>query len=126
MHETGVLTALFPELAQIDCLVIRDFYHRYTVDEHTLVAIQNVCAVRDAEDAPQRSFARSAGGSHRARRRCCSRCCFTIPAKASRTKATWTRPCAWLPGAMERIRMPAQERDTVLFLIGGTWNCRPS
>ena len=25
----------------IECLVIRDFYHRYTVDEHTLVAMQN-------------------------------------------------------------------------------------
>ena len=31
----------FPELERIDCLVIRDFYHRYTVDEHTLVAMQN-------------------------------------------------------------------------------------
>ena len=42
MHETGLLTALFPELRQIECLVVRDFYHRYTVDEHTLVAIQTV------------------------------------------------------------------------------------
>ncbi len=41
MHETGVLTACFPELEQIECLVVRDFYHRYTVDEHTLVAIES-------------------------------------------------------------------------------------
>ena len=42
MHDTGVLVALFPELAQMECLVVRDFFHRYTVDEHTLVAIQNL------------------------------------------------------------------------------------
>jgi [protein-PII] uridylyltransferase len=44
MQESGVLTAVFPELEAIDCLVIRDFYHRYTVDEHTLVAMQNLAA----------------------------------------------------------------------------------
>ncbi len=38
MHETGALAALFPEWAAAECLVIRDFYHRYTVDEHTLRA----------------------------------------------------------------------------------------
>ena len=46
MHETGVLTALFPEFEQIECLVIRDFYHRYTVDEHTLVTMQNLWSLR--------------------------------------------------------------------------------
>lgn len=40
MHATGVLGALFPEWRRIECLVVRDFYHRYTVDEHTVRAIQ--------------------------------------------------------------------------------------
>lgn len=39
MQEAGVLTAAVPEWRSIDSLVVRDFYHRYTVDEHTLVAI---------------------------------------------------------------------------------------
>lgn len=39
MQETGALAAALPEWANIECLVVRDFYHRYTVDEHTLVAI---------------------------------------------------------------------------------------
>ena len=42
MHETGALKAVFPEQEQIDCLVIRDFYHRYTVDEHTLTTIRTI------------------------------------------------------------------------------------
>ncbi len=40
MHRLGVLTALVPEFRGIDALVTRDFYHRYTVDEHTFVSIQ--------------------------------------------------------------------------------------
>jgi [protein-PII] uridylyltransferase len=39
MQETGILAAAIPEWESIDGLVVRDFYHRYTVDEHTLVAI---------------------------------------------------------------------------------------
>ncbi|HEV2425795.1 MAG TPA: [protein-PII] uridylyltransferase [Terriglobia bacterium] len=42
MHRLGVLTALVPEFCGIDALVTRDFYHRYTVDEHTFVAVQAV------------------------------------------------------------------------------------
>jgi [protein-PII] uridylyltransferase len=42
MQETGVLPAAVPEWNAIDSLVVRDFYHRYTVDEHTLVAISVV------------------------------------------------------------------------------------
>lgn len=49
MHSVGILEGLFPELQEISALVIRDFYHRYTVDEHTLVAIRNVAALRDLE-----------------------------------------------------------------------------
>ena len=39
MQETGILAAALPEWLAIDSLVVRDFYHRYTVDEHTLVAV---------------------------------------------------------------------------------------
>ena len=42
MHRLGVLTRLFPEFQAIDSLVIRDFYHRYTVDEHSFAAIENL------------------------------------------------------------------------------------
>ncbi len=39
MHALGVLDLLVPEFHGIDALVIRDAYHRYTVDEHTFVLI---------------------------------------------------------------------------------------
>ena len=42
MHGSGLLGRIFPEFQKIYCLVIRDFYHKYTVDEHTLLTIRNL------------------------------------------------------------------------------------
>lgn len=39
MHSLGVLELILPEFHGVDALVIRDAYHRYTVDEHTFVLI---------------------------------------------------------------------------------------
>ena len=35
MHSLRLLTPLLPEFQAIDSLVIRDYSHRFTVDEHT-------------------------------------------------------------------------------------------
>jgi [protein-PII] uridylyltransferase len=48
MQESGALASAIPEWRHIECLVVRDFYHRYTVDEHTLVAIDSLEAIADA------------------------------------------------------------------------------
>jgi [protein-PII] uridylyltransferase len=42
MHEIGLLGRLFPEFDRIRCHVIQDFFHKYTVDEHSLLAIKNL------------------------------------------------------------------------------------
>ena len=42
MQETGLLGIAIPEWNEVDSLVVRDFYHRYTVDEHTFVAIEAI------------------------------------------------------------------------------------
>jgi [protein-PII] uridylyltransferase len=41
MRDCGLLGGIFPELNEISCRVTRDFYHKYTVDEHTLLAVRN-------------------------------------------------------------------------------------
>ena len=46
MHALGILEMLIPEFHGIDALVIRDSYHRYTVDEHTFLTIDNVHGLR--------------------------------------------------------------------------------
>ena len=55
MHALGILEMLIPEFHGIDALVIRDSYHRYTVDEHTFLTIDNVHGLRQpAHDYEQR------------------------------------------------------------------------
>jgi [protein-PII] uridylyltransferase len=66
MQECGTLSALLPEWRHIEFLVVRDFYHRYTVDEHTLVAIDTLESVKDGrfaglfEEIQQRAVVRFA------------------------------------------------------------------
>jgi len=51
MQESDTLTAALPEWRNIECLAPRDFYHRYTVDEHTLVAVENLESIQDGRFA---------------------------------------------------------------------------
>ncbi len=46
MHALGILELLIPEFHGIDSLVIRDSWHRYTVDEHTFLVIDNIHNLR--------------------------------------------------------------------------------
>jgi [protein-PII] uridylyltransferase len=48
MQEAGTIGGVISEWQRIECLVVRDFYHRYTVDEHTLVAIDSLESIADA------------------------------------------------------------------------------
>ena len=52
-----LLTLLFPEFAGIDALVVRDYSHRFTVDEHTFVAIDNLHALRQSQSKWDQRYA---------------------------------------------------------------------
>lgn len=54
MHDAGVFGQMFPEFQAITCRVVRDFYHKYTVDEHTLLTIRNLERLIDAPPGRQR------------------------------------------------------------------------
>ncbi len=49
MHALGILELLIPEFHGIESLVIRDTWHRYTVDEHTFHVIDNVHKLRQPQ-----------------------------------------------------------------------------
>ncbi|MFO0753690.1 MAG: [protein-PII] uridylyltransferase [Thermodesulfovibrionales bacterium] len=42
MQDTGVLDRFLPEFGRVRHLVVSEPYHRYTVDEHTLIALRNL------------------------------------------------------------------------------------
>jgi [protein-PII] uridylyltransferase len=50
MQRLGLLADVLPEFGLIDSLVVRDFYHRYTVDEHTLRTIEHLQELSDPPD----------------------------------------------------------------------------
>jgi [protein-PII] uridylyltransferase len=50
MHRLGLLADIFPEFRCIDALVVRDFYHRYTVDEHSLRTIEHLQELAEPRD----------------------------------------------------------------------------
>ena len=49
MHDCGLLGRVFPEFQAISWRVVRDFYHKYTVDEHTLLTIRNLERIATTE-----------------------------------------------------------------------------
>jgi [protein-PII] uridylyltransferase len=57
MNALRLLTLLLPELKGIEALVVRDFYHRYTVDEHSFLAIENLHRLKDSKSEWDKRFA---------------------------------------------------------------------
>src|SRR5579885_242798 len=57
MHSAGLLVRLFPEFGAIDSLVVRDYYHHYTVDAHSFMTIQNVHVLRNTRENWEAPFA---------------------------------------------------------------------
>ncbi|MDQ1405229.1 MAG: [protein-PII] uridylyltransferase, partial [Acidobacteriaceae bacterium] len=56
MQRLGLLTEVLPEFGHIDSLVVRDYYHRYTVDEHSLRTIEHLQELGDASDPLGKNF----------------------------------------------------------------------
>jgi [protein-PII] uridylyltransferase len=117
MHETGVLTAIFPELEHIECLVIRDFYHRYTVDEHTLVALQCLWGLRTTDDPSRRPF-RDLLAEIKEPGVLAFALLFHDSGKGRPTEGHVAASLHFAEGPVTRIQMPWQDRDMVMFLIG--------
>ena len=49
MQSLRLLSLLLPELKLIDSLVVRDFYHRFTVDEHSFLAIESLHRLKQSQ-----------------------------------------------------------------------------
>ncbi|HWB96253.1 MAG TPA: hypothetical protein VG672_06110, partial [Bryobacteraceae bacterium] len=116
MHESGALEAIFPELKAVDCLVIRDFYHRYTVDEHTLVAIGTLAELPRAEEPVRKRYADLLSELERP-----GLLLFAIlfhdSGKGDPNRGHVDGSLDLAAAAMERIQIPPGDREMVLSLI---------
>lgn len=61
MHSLRLLTLLLPELKPIDSLVVRDYYHRFTVDEHSILAIESLHRLNQSQSEWDKRYAELLG-----------------------------------------------------------------
>jgi [protein-PII] uridylyltransferase len=114
--ESGSLPHFLPEWERIDCLVIRDFHHRYTVDEHTLVAIETLAELRGAADEPHRRFAELLSEVDEPELLYFS-LLFHDTGKAPGRGGHVSESLRLAWAAMERLKMPPEKQRAVAMLI---------
>ena len=51
MHELGLLGRYLPEFGALTCLVQYDVYHKFSADQHSLLAVENLEALAPGQSA---------------------------------------------------------------------------
>ena len=116
LQRTALLTALFPELAAIVDLPDAEPEHRYTVDEHTLMAVERATELRSNTDPTRQRFAQLLSEIE-------NRAVLTLALLFHRGGAGsgGSQPIqlalTLVRRAMERMRVPVEEQRQVEFLI---------
>jgi [protein-PII] uridylyltransferase len=115
MQETGLLAAAIPHWQAVECLVVRDFYHRYTVDEHSIVAVEVIDQLGVKPDVSVRFRELLLQEEDRATLRL---------ALLLHDVGKGTRPGDHVQGSLEaardvfeRLSVPPQNREAINFLI---------
>jgi [protein-PII] uridylyltransferase len=116
MHSLRLLTPLLPEFQAIDSLVIRDYSHRFTVDEHTFVAIENLHNLRKSQSKWDQGYAELLDELEQPD--------LLYLALLLHDTGKGTKPDNHVAGSLEvaeaslaRLDLDPPDRETVLFLI---------
>lgn len=113
MHDCGLLGRMFPEFQAIASRVVRDFYHKYTVDEHTLLTIRNL--ERLATTPSQARFASLLAALPSPELLVLALLYHDVGKWRDDEHAVESERMA--QHMLERLDLPRQSRDTVEFLI---------
>jgi [protein-PII] uridylyltransferase len=117
MHALKLLTLLLPELKAIDALVVRDFYHRFTVDEHSFVAIESLHRLRQSEAEWDQRYAELFSELERPELLYLALLLHDI-GKGTPNVNHVDASLQVAESCMDRLDLDPSERETVLFLIG--------
>src|SRR5713226_5257362 len=117
MHSLRLLTLLLPELKAIDSLVVRDFYHRFTVDEHSFLAIESLHRLNQSQSEWDKRYAELLGELEDPELLYLALLLHdTGKGEPGRNHVEGSLEIA--ERCMDRLDMDPEERATVLFLIG--------
>jgi [protein-PII] uridylyltransferase len=116
MHSLHLLTLFLPEFQGIDALAMRDVSHRFTVDEHTLQAIEKLHSLRQSKSKWDERYAGILGELDQPE-------LLNLAILLHDTGKAVT-PLDHIPASLEiagkcleRLELPKPDRETVLFLI---------
>ena len=116
MHSSRLLTLLLPELEGIDALVIRDYSHRFTVDEHSFVAIENLHKLRQSHTTWDQRYAELLDELEQPDLLYLALLLHDT-GKAAKTDNHVLASVEFASKALDRLDLDPPDRETVLFLI---------
>jgi len=116
LQNTGLMQVLFPEWESIVSLVVRDFYHRYTVDEHTLVCIERLQALHTTQEPATGHFAGLFSEIDNPAVLLFALLYHDV-GKGAFTGHHSDVSLDWALAAMQRMQVPQEEQETVAFLV---------
>jgi [protein-PII] uridylyltransferase len=116
MHALRFLTLVLPELKEIDALVVRDFYHRFTVDEHTFLAIEGLHLLKQSSSEWDQRYATLLAEVEQPELLYLAILLHDV-GKGSSESDHITAGLELAESCLDRLDLPPQDRDTVRFLI---------
>jgi len=116
MQRLGLLAEVLPEFGLIDSLVVRDFYHRYTVDEHSLRTIEHLQELAEPPDERGAHFAPLWKTAERRDLLILSLLLHDV-GKGMPVENHITGSLAALDSAAKRLQLSPEEKEEVRFLI---------
>jgi [protein-PII] uridylyltransferase len=117
MHSLHLLTLLIPEFAGVDSLVVRDYSHRFTVDEHTFVAIDNLHQLRQSQSKWDQRYAELLDELEQPDLLYLTILLHDI-GKGAKSDNHVDASVLIAEGCLERLDLDELDRETVLFLVG--------
>jgi [protein-PII] uridylyltransferase len=116
MQRLGLLTEILPEFGRIDSLVVRDFYHRYTVDEHSLRTIEHLQELAEPPDERGAHFTALWKTAERRDLLILALLLHDV-GKGMPVENHITGSLAALDSAARRLKLSPEEKEEVQFLI---------
>jgi len=116
MHSLHLLTLFLPEFREIDALAVREISHRFTVDEHTLQAIENLHLLRQSKSKWDERYAGILDELDRPELLYLAMLLHDT-GKAVTLQDHIPASLTAAKGCLDRFEFPEADRETVLFLI---------